>query len=258
MTEAADAMQTPARPVLLLIPGLLCDEAVWQAQVQALAPVADCVVARHGMADTIEGMARQALALLPPGAHFSVAGHSMGGRCALEIWRQVPERVQRLALLDTGYQARPAGATGEAEAAQRMALLALARAEGMRAMGRQWACGMVHPARWDSPVFAQILDMIERFTPAQFEAQIRALLHRPEATDLLARITAPTLLLCGREDGWSPLSRHEEMQRHIPQAQLVAVEDCGHMSTMEQPEAVTAALQRWLDERPSQIQSRPK
>lgn len=250
MTEAVDPVQPSARPVLLLIPGLLCDEAVWQAQVQALAPVADCIVARHGMADTIEGMARQALALVPPGAPLSVAGHSMGGRCALEIWRQAPERVRRLALLDTGYQARPAGATGEAEAAQRMALLTLARTEGMRAMGRHWARGMVHPARWESPVFGQILDMIERFTPAQFEAQIQALLHRPEATDLLPGITVPTLLLCGREDGWSPLSRHEEMQRHIPGARLVAVEDCGHMSTMEQPQAVASALERWLHEPP--------
>ncbi|MET3513765.1 pimeloyl-ACP methyl ester carboxylesterase [Pseudacidovorax sp. 1753] len=248
MTDAPTTPSQPSRPLLLLIPGLLCDEAVWDAQVQALAPVADCVVARHDAADTIEDMARQAIAMLPAGQAFSVAGHSMGGRCALEIWRQAPHRVQRLALLDTGYQARPAGATGEAEATQRMALLVLARADGMRAMGHQWARGMVHPARWESPVFARILDMIERFTPAQFEAQIHALLHRPDATDLLATITVPTLLLCGREDGWSPLSRHEEMQRHIAPAKLVAVEDCGHMSTMEQPEAVALALRGWLDD----------
>lgn len=238
--------KTAPKPLLLLIPGLLCDEATWQPQIEALSPLADCIVARHGMADSIETMARQALQLLPADRPFSTAGHSMGGRCALEIARLAPERLQRLALLDTGYQARAPGPAAEAEAAQRMTLLALARREGMREMGRQWALGMVHPSRWTSAVFEDILRMVERFTPEQFEAQIRALLNRPEATPLLPEIKVPTLLVCGREDTWSPLSRHQQMQRCIAGARLEIINDCGHMSTMEQPLAVSQAMARWL------------
>ncbi len=234
------------RPLLLLSPGLLCDEATWQAQIETLSAHADCIVARHGMADSIEAMTRQALQLLPPDRPFSVAGHSMGGRCALEIAHVAPERLQRLVLLDTGYQARPPGAVAETEAAQRADLLAVARSQGMRAMGRQWARGMVHPSRWDSPVFEDILRMVERFTPEQFAVQIQALLHRPDATILLPQIKVPTLLICGREDTWSPLARHQQMQRLIPGSQLEVIADCGHMSTMEQPAAVSQALAAWL------------
>ncbi len=239
-------LDADAKPLLLLIPGLLCDGAVWTEQIKVLSPLVDCVVATHGMADSIETMAVQALHLLPPGRSFSVAGHSMGGRCALEIARIAPERLQRLALLDTGFQARVSGTVGTAEAEQRMKLLALARSEGMRSMGREWARGMVHPSRWDTEVFEEILQMIERFTPDQFEAQIHALLHRPDATQLLPKITAPTLLLCGREDVWSPLARHQQMQELMSGSRLEVIEHCGHMSTMEQPCDVAHAMTDWL------------
>lgn len=239
-------MPLDARPWLLLIPGLLCDETVWAPQVRALSATHRCVVAPHGLADSIERMAAQALALLPSEVSFDVAGHSMGGRCALELVRQVPARVRRLALLDTGFQARPDGAAGEAEAGQRQALLTLAREQGMRAMGRVWARGMVHPDRLDSPLFEAILDMIERASVDQFAAQIRALLGRPDAQSLLPAIAAPTLLLCGREDTWSPLARHEDMARRMPHATLAVLEHCGHMSTLEQADAVTEAMRLWL------------
>jgi pimeloyl-ACP methyl ester carboxylesterase len=239
-------MSPDLRPWLLLIPGLLCDDTVWAPQIRALSATHRCVVARHGRADSIERMAIQALELLPAGVAFDVAGHSMGGRCALELARQVPDRVRRLALLDTGFQARPAGVAGEAEATQRLALLTLAREQGMRAMGRVWARGMVHPGRLDSPLFESILDMIERASADQFAAQIRALLARPDAQSLLPAISAPTLILCGREDTWSPLARHEDMARHLRRATLAVIEQCGHMSTLEQPDAVTEAMRIWL------------
>ncbi|MEO8807027.1 MAG: alpha/beta hydrolase, partial [Burkholderiaceae bacterium] len=117
---------------------------------------------------------------------------------------------------------------------------------GMRAMGRQWARGMVHPERVGSPVFEEIVTMIERSTPDIFEAQIRALLNRPDAGELLPRIACRTLLVCGREDGWSPLARHEQMLAAMADARLVVIEASGHMSTMERPGAVTAALASWL------------
>lgn len=177
---------------------------------------------------------------------FALAGHSMGGRVALEVVRRAPQRVRKLALLDTGYQPRAPGEPGEKERAQRQALLELARTRGMRAMGEQWARGMVHPDRLGSAVFQEILAMIERSTPQRFEGQVRALLERPDATPVLGAIECPTLLLCGRQDGWSPLARHEEMQRAIPGATLAVIEDSGHMSPMEQPQAVSEALAGWL------------
>ncbi len=242
----------PAEPLsVLLLPGLLCDGAVWphqQAALQALAPVQ---VVEYGDADSLSVMASQALAGAPPGP-LAVVGHSMGGRVALEIWRQAPERVRGLALLDTGFQALPEGAAGVAERAGRMELLALARAQGLRAMGQRWARGMVHSAQLETPLFEAILQMIERSTPDRYAAQLQALLARPDATELLPTISVPTLLLCGRQDSWSPLARHEQMRDMLlarpkpAPVELVVVEDCGHMSTMEKPQEVSTALEAWL------------
>jgi pimeloyl-ACP methyl ester carboxylesterase len=232
------------RPCVLLLPGLMCDAAVWTAQCEALS-FADCVVPSYGELSSITGMARHVLEIAPA-QRFSLAGHSMGGRVALEVVRLAPERVERLALLDTGMDPLAEGSAGEQERAKRMALLQLARKQGMREMGRVWARGMVHPSRLDSPLFEQILDMIERQTPAIFEAQIKALLGRPDAREVLRGLRCHTLLACGRDDAWSPLSRHEQMHAMVPASRLVVIEDSGHMSTMEQPHAVSRALAEWM------------
>ena len=240
----------PMTPILL--PGLLCDASVWQDMLPALQRRWPCVVPDYGALDSIEAMAQHVLQTAPPGP-LALAGHSMGGRVALEILRQQPERIQRLALMDTGFEALALGAAGEKERAGRMALLQTARQDGMRAMGRDWARGMVHPSRLDSPLFDRILDMIERSTPEIFEAQIHALLHRPDAAALLGQIRCPTLLLCGREDAWSPLARHAQMRSLLGAApvELVVIEHAGHMSPMEQPDAVCQAMQHWLDGNPA-------
>lgn len=234
-----------SRPVLMLLPGLLCDAAVWESQGVDLHGIADCRVPDYGLRDSIDSMAEHVLEVAPPGP-FALAGHSMGGRVALAVIARAPQRVERLALLDTGFQPLAAGAAGETERAGRHKLLSRAQNEGMRAMGRDWARGMVHPDRVDTPVFDAVLDMIARSTPERFAAQIRALLDRPDAAPLLPRLTCPTLLLCGREDAWSPLDRHAEMQRLIPGSTLQVIAHSGHMTTMEQPEAVSDALARWL------------
>ncbi|MGF6744780.1 alpha/beta fold hydrolase [Paraburkholderia sp. MM5482-R1] len=237
---------TAPRPVLLLLPGLLCDHAAWSGPAALLAAQAECRIPSWGKLDSIEAMAAQVLATVPE-PRFALAGHSMGGRIALEIIRQAPQRVERLALLDTGYQPLAAGDAGERERAGRYALLAQAREQGMRAMGAAWAVGMVLPAQVGTPLFESILDMIERSSPEQFDAQIHALLGRPDATGLLAGIRCPTLLLCGREDRWSPLERHADMHEQIPGAVLEIIERSGHMTTMEAPHDVVRALLRWLD-----------
>lgn len=230
---------------LVLVPGLLCDEAVWEAQARVLSAGRAVQVARHGLLDTLGAMAERILDLAPP--RFALAGHSMGGRVALEVMARAPGRVTRLALLDTGFEGLPPGEAGERERAGRLRLLGIARTQGMVAMGRDWARGMVHPARLqDETLMGAILAMLGRASAEQYAAQIHALLARPDRGALLAEIQVPTLVLCGREDSWSPLARHEDIARRVPGSRLVAVPDCGHMCTMEQPDAVTAALADWL------------
>ena len=180
----------------------------------------------------------------PP--RFALAGHSLGGRIALEVIRQSPTRVTRLALLDTGvHPCRPA------EPPRRYELLALADREGMTAVAREWLPPMVHPARHGDPtVMLPLAAMVERRTPASFRNQVMALLNRPDATAVLGTIHCPTLVLCGRQDAWSVWSHHEEMAARIPGSHLVVIENCGHMSTMERPQEVTAAMRNWLTSLP--------
>jgi len=220
---------------------------VWTEQISVLSAGADCIVPAYGELDSIASMAKSVLQEAP--AHFALAAHSMGGRVALEILRTAPQRVTRLALLDTGYQQRAAGDAGEAEARQRQRLVDIAFNNGMRAMGREWVRGMVHAERLhDAALNESILAMLERQTPATFAAQVRALLNRPDASTVLPTIACPTLLLCGRQDTWSPLARHETLAGLIRGSRLEVIEDCGHMSTMEQPARVSTLLQSWFGE----------
>ena len=234
------------REPLLLVPGLMCDATVWQPLLPALqAGGRDCRVVDHGDADHLPQMAQQLLDTAPP--RFALAGHSMGARVALEVLRSAPDRVTRVALLDTGYLARAAGAPGEEEARKRQALLDVARRDGVRAMAAQWVQGMVHPDRLqDAPLIGAIVDMFARKNPDVFERQIRALLQRPDATGVLRAIRVPTLVLCGRQDSWAPVPQHEAMHALIPGAVFEVIEDAGHMAPMERPHAVAEALLRWL------------
>ena len=230
---------------LVLVPGILCDEAVWRPQLAQLKDAADIRIARHDMADTLGAMAEAILDTAAP--RFALAGHSMGGRVALEVWARAPQRVTRLALLDTGYDGLPPGEAGERERDGRLRLLEIAERDGMRAMAKEWSRGMVHPRRLtDTALLNDIQDMISRATPAHYAAQIRALLTRPDRSALLRTITVPTLVLCGHEDSWSPIGRHRELAAQIAGSRLVDVADCGHMSTLEQPDQVARALQTWL------------
>jgi len=231
---------------LLLLPGLLCDDAAWLPVLPHLQGIADCRSVDYGDADSLPEMARRVLADAP--AQFAIAGHSMGARVALEVYRTAPRRVTRLALLDTGYQALPAGAAGEQERSRRISLVAFARADGMRVMGPEWMRPMVHPARLaDAPLVEAILAMVERRTPEQFAAQIRALLARTDLTELLRSVRVPTLVACGREDAWSPVAQHEAIAALGPGSRLAIFDGCGHMAPMERPVAVAEALATWLN-----------
>jgi len=235
---------------LVLVPGLMCDHAVWSgvmAHWGSQAPAA--VVPDHGLCDDIVGMAQSILAAVP--GDLAVAGHSMGGRVALEMRRLAPHRVRRMALLDTGYLACPVGAPGQAEAAKRQALLEVAQTQGVEVMARTWAQGMVHPSRLtDSDLMEAIVAMFARRTPVHFAHQIRALLARPDARATLERIGGPVYLVCGAQDTWSPVAQHQAMADLLPQSVLSVIESAGHMAPMEQPEAVAHVLREWLASTP--------
>ena len=233
------------KPTLVLLPGLVCDRAVWVSQIEVFSERLQCHVVDYGLLDSIGAMAQHVLDTAPADT-FALAGHSMGGRVALEVMRRAPERVHHLALLDTGTNPLASGVAGAKEKAGRKILLEIASQKGMRAMAEQWAKPMVHPSRHGTALFENVLNILERSSAEQYAVQINALLNRPDATPVLATITCPTLVLTGRDDLWSPPEQHASMAAAIAQAQLCIVEQCGHMSTLEQPEVVNAAFARWL------------
>ncbi len=230
---------------LLLVPGLMCDRAAWQPVIAELAAVRDCEVIEPGAEDDLAAMARTVLRHAP--GRFALAGHSMGARVALELWRQAPDRVSRIALLDSGYLPLAPGAAGVAETRKRQALLELAREHGVQAMARSWVQDMVHPARLsDAVLIDAIVAMFSRRSAYTFARQIQALLRRPDASAVLDSIRVPALVACGRQDRWAPLAQHQAMQALIPDARLAVFENAGHMAPMERPQAVARELLRWL------------
>lgn len=222
---------------VFLLPGLLCDRTVWADQSAALGKIADVAIPDFRGLNSITAMAKLVLDAAPD--RFALAGHSMGARVALETFRMAPEKIERIALLDTGVH--PRGATEEEK---RGALVEIARTQGMEALAARWLPPMLHPDH--APLLAPLTEMVKRYTPEQFAGQQRALLDRPEARAVLPLIKCPTLILCGREDAWSPVSQHEEIAAAIPQSKLVIVEHSGHMSPVEQPQAVSRALLEWI------------
>jgi pimeloyl-ACP methyl ester carboxylesterase len=246
MSKIQGRLNKMTRIPLVLIPGLMCDGAVWEPLLPMLSPCASCQIIDHGQASSLTVMAQQVLDAAP--AQFALAGHSMGGRVALEVLRLAPQRVTQLALLDTGYKARPSGPEGDEEARKRLALLEITRSQGVRVMANQWVQGMVKPSRLeDTTLIEAIVSMFERKSATIFENQIKALLARPDATPVLASTKVPTLVLCGREDSWSPISQHQEIAALVTgKVSMSVIADAGHMSTMEQPSAVAQAMREWL------------
>lgn len=230
---------------LICVPGLMCDHAVWDPLRPHLPSRHAMHVVDHGHADTLMQMAAQLLQEAP--SQFLIAGHSMGARVALEVVRQAPQRVAGVALLDTGYLPKSSGPAGEEEVSKRLKLLHKAQTEGVRAMAHEWVQGMVHPDRLaDGALMDAILAMFERKTAKIFANQIHALIHRPDATQVLSSLRVPAMILCGQQDTWSPPSQHEAMHQLAPQAVLEVIAHAGHMAPMETPAAVAAAITRWL------------
>ena len=235
-----------SKPHLLLIPGLMCNERVWTPLQSVLSKTHDCTVIDHGRADSLSAMARNILGQAPE--QFALAGHSMGGRVALEVYRQAPERVTHMALMNTGYKARGEGEAGQKETQTRYELLNIAMEQGIRAMASKWVQGMIAPTRLsDTPFVESVLNMFEQKSVDIFKHQIAALLNRPDASDVLKSLSIPTLVLCTEFDLWSPVSQHQEMATLMPIKPMWAeIKGIGHMCTMEDPVSVGAALKTWL------------
>ncbi|GGB56522.1 alpha/beta fold hydrolase [Blastomonas aquatica] len=232
-----------SRETVILVPGLLCDGAVWQHQQAAISREYDVLVPDLTRQDSIAAMAAQVLADAPP--RFAIAGHSMGARVALSVWQQAPDRVQRLALLDTGVH--PAGPD---EPSKRQAMLDISANRGMTALADVWLPPMVKDGLLDTdPMLrAALYAMVGRMSPAIHRAQIAALLARPDARPLLPLIRCPVLIGVGALDRWSPPDQHREIASVISHARYVVFEDSGHMAPMEAAEAVSDALLQWMHE----------
>jgi pimeloyl-ACP methyl ester carboxylesterase len=197
-------------------------------------------VANHIRDDNMGAIARRILAEAPP--RFALAGHSMGGYIAFEIMRQAPERVARLALINT--QARP----DTAEATERRrGMMARAQAGGYRDMLDELFPGFVHPSRHEDASLRQLVyDMAEDVGVEGFIRQQTAVIGRVDSRPTLAWIKCPTLVLSGDQDNTIPNSLSMEIASNIPDAKLVILPHCGHMSQAEQPQATAAALVEWL------------
>ena len=235
----------PSAEPLVLLPGLLCDRRLFGPQLPALSAGREVAVADLTRDDTIEGMARRVLDEAPAAAagRFALAGLSMGGYVALEIMRQAPERVSRLALLDTQARAEAPEVT-----ARRRGLLELAQKGEFKGVTPRLLPQLVHPDRLaDEPLVGLIQAMAEAVGRDAFFRQQQAIMGRADSRPDLAAIRVPTLVLCGREDALTPLDRHLEMAAAIPDATLVAVPNCGHLAPLERPDAVTRQLLAWLE-----------
>jgi len=229
--------------MLLFCPGLICDPRLFESQ---LATFPDArAVGSYGRADSLSDMAAIVLATADAAEEerFDLFGHSMGGRIALEVYRRAPKRVRRLALVSTGIHP-----VGPAEPAKRGALQQIGYDEGFEALVDAWLPPMVAEVnRANEAVYQPMRQMCLDQGQAQFDAQVKALLGRPEVASLLPSITCPTLVMTGELDSWAPPHQHEEIAAAIPNSELVIVEGAGHMLPAEAPEAVNAAIAAWLD-----------
>jgi len=214
---------------LLLLPGLLCDDRLWESQAAALAPLARPVVADLTLDDRVEDMAARALAMVD--GPVAVAGLSMGGYVALEIMRRAPERVTRLCLLDTSARADTAE-----QSRRRRGLITLSRSGQFRGVTPRLLPQLIHPARLDTPLAQEVMDMAERVGKEAFLRQQEAIMHRPDSRPGLARIAVPTLVGVGADDMLTPPGLAREMAAAIPAARLRVFADAGHLPTMETPD----------------------
>ncbi|HUO18728.1 MAG TPA: alpha/beta fold hydrolase [Steroidobacteraceae bacterium] len=227
---------------VVLIPGLLASARLYAAQIPELWRRGPVMVADHTRDASLEAMAHRLLAAAPP--RFALAGLSMGGYLAFEVVRRAPERLARLALLDTSARADTPEAT-----AMRHAQMTLAAAGRLGEVVEQQFARTVHPLHRNDPQLRETNRLMAEEVGAEaFLRQQQAIMERPDSRPTLAAIACRTLVLVGAQDELTPPERALEMAHGIRGAQLVTVPECGHLATLEQPRAVTAALLDWLED----------
>lgn len=224
---------------LLLLPGMMCDARLWSHQIRDLDT--QCHVPTLTGSDNITAMARSILADAPD--QFAVAGLSMGGIVAFELWRQAPERISHFAILDS----TPFADTAEKQST-RIEQIQVALDGGLRELAVESLkpLYLAESNRDDEALLQPILDMALDLGPEVFRSQSLALRDRRDIVELLSTINVPTTVMCGAEDSLCPVTYHEYMANRIPGAKLVVIDDCGHMASMEQPDIVTRELRELL------------
>ena len=227
-------------PCLAFACAHLCDERLYAAQLAALGTAYDCRVFVFREEDSVAAMAEALLARTPP--HFTLIGLSLGGYVAFELVRRQPHRIERLALLDT-----TAAADAPARRAARSADIAKVKEGSIEALIPELPARWLLPAHAARPELVATMAAMARSVGAQGQLhQQQAMLGRPDSLGDLAAVRVPTLVLCGADDKVTPIADHEAMAARIAGARLEVVAECGHLSTLEQPELVTRLLSDWL------------
>ena len=225
---------------LILVPGLLCDEALWDPQLRFLSDISLMTVGESHLDDSFPEMAARILASAPD--RFSLAGLSMGGYVCMEIMAQAPERVERLALFDTSARADSSDQTR-----RRKALIELASIGKFKGVTPRLLPLLIHSDRRSDETLTQsIIDMAGRIGQDGFLRQQTAIMNRPDRRGEITSYEIPTMIVCGRQDALTPVDLHEEMADLIPEARLCIIEECGHLPTLERPYAATALMRDWL------------
>lgn len=225
---------------IVLVPGLNCSARLYGAQIPALWPFGTVSVGLHTREDSMAGMARRILAEAP--ARFALVGLSMGGYIAFEILRQAADRVARLALLDTA-----ATPDTPAQTERRRAQMEITRNGRFSEIPDLQFPALVHRAHHGDPRLKELVRQMALETgPEGFLRQQTATMNRPDSRGDLGQISCPTLVLVGDGDELTPPDKAREIAAGIRGSRLVVVPDCGHLSALEQPEAVNTALIEWL------------
>jgi pimeloyl-ACP methyl ester carboxylesterase len=225
---------------LVLLPGLLCDAALWQHQIEGLGDRCQIMVGDLTRGGSIADIAEEILDEAP--TRFALAGLSMGGYVAQEIMRKAPDRVERLALVDT-----KARADTVEQRKTRESLIRLADVGKFKGVTPKLLPNLIHPSRMDDPgVAGVVMEMAERVGQEAFKRQQTAILGRKDGRADLYAVRVPTLILAGREDLLCPPETQEEMAAHIPNARLELLDVCGHLAPLERPAETNKIFDEWL------------
>ncbi|WP_339180946.1 alpha/beta hydrolase [Oceanobacillus sp. FSL W7-1293] len=225
---------------LLLLPGTLCNEKLWEHQISYLADIASITVGDLTQNNTIEGMASNVLDKAPE--RFALAGLSLGGMVAIEIMRQAPERVMRLALLDTN----PRSPT-DVQIETWLKFIQISKEGNFTSITKDYLMpGLIRRANQDTSLVQKVIDMAEEVGAEAMERQMTALMYRPDAFEVLPTISCFVSVMVGEEDSVCPVAMSNEIVQQIPNSDLMVIKNAGHLSSLDNPLEVSRKLKVWL------------